>query len=151
MNDTKLRTLVDEAVNLDREITEKQDRLKEIKSTLVNEAESREDDLQPIGEDGRGITFAGHEGCVARVCFPSPALKSKINGETPAGAKVIERLGRFKDELLTPVLSYEPVSDFRERCRALFQPREAAKIIAACEGKSSPRVSFETKEVEAVP
>ncbi len=52
MTASMLKNLVTEAVSLDREINEKADRLKELKSELVAEARSREDELAPTGGGG---------------------------------------------------------------------------------------------------
>ena len=53
MTDNILKSLVTEAVSLDREINEKSDRLKELKAELVAEARSRESEL--ASTDGGGM------------------------------------------------------------------------------------------------
>ena len=77
MTDNILKSLVTEAVSLDREINEKSDRLKELKAELVAEARSRESELASTDGGGRRWTAEGSDGCIARVTFPAPTLKAK--------------------------------------------------------------------------
>ena len=81
MTDNILKSLVTEAVSLDREINEKTDRLKELKAELVAEARSRESELASTDGGGRRWTAEGSDGCIARVTFPAPTLKAKIDEE----------------------------------------------------------------------
>lgn len=145
MTETKLTVLVAMAVALDRELQEKTGQFKEIKRQIVAEAESREDEHETTEGGGTAWTAQGTDGCIARVNFPAPSLKSKIDRESPSGSRLLLKVGKRKEDLFTPVLSYVPVENFRERVREFFKPGEASKIIAACETKSAPRVSFETK------
>ena len=78
---TKLQNLVTEAVSLDREISDQTERLKEIKAQLVEAAREREDELVPTDGGGLRWTAEGNDGCIARVNFPAPSLKSKIEGD----------------------------------------------------------------------
>ena len=88
MTDNMLKSLVTEAVSLDREINEKIDRLKELKAELIAEARSREGELASTDSGGRRWTAEGSDGCIARVNFPAPTLKAKIDEE----GNVIERI-----------------------------------------------------------
>ena len=78
---TKIQNLVTEAVSLDREISEQTERLKALKAQLVEAAREQEDELTPTDGGGLRWTAEGQDGCVARVNFPAPSLKSKIEGE----------------------------------------------------------------------
>ncbi len=148
MTDTKLRALVALAVGLDRELAEKSEQLKLLKAQLIAEANSRPEEQLATDGGGSSWTAPGSDGCAARVHFPAPSLKASVNGEKPAGAKLFEAVGRFKEQLFTPALAWEPVHNFRGRVRALFAGAEAVKIIRLCETSSSPRVSFETKPTD---
>lgn len=145
MTESKLKSLVTEAVSLDREIAEKQDRLKELKSLIVAEAQQREEEHTP-GDGGGSCWIAkANDGSAARVSFPVPSLKSKIDGEGKTIEKIRAASGKAFNVLFTPTISYKPVDDFRARAEAELD-RGAAKLIRLCQTESSPRVSFETKE-----
>ena len=142
----KLKTFVTEAVSLDREINEKAERLKQIKARLVAEARSSEDELTPTDGGGTRWTAEGGDGCIARVNFPAPTLKAKIDGEGKATEKIKQLAGGVFSRLFIPAISYKPVEGFREEVAALLPKVEAKKLIKLCEGASAPRVSFETTE-----
>lgn len=144
MTENKLQALVMEAVELDREIAEKNERLKELKSALVTEAESREDEHVDTDGGGRAWTATAHDGCVARINFPAPTLKSKIDGEGKAIEKIRAASGKVFDRLFRPAVAYKPVDGFRDEAQALLG-RDAGKLIRLCQTESAPRVSFETK------
>jgi len=149
MTETKLKTIVREAVELDREIQRMAERLKELKSLLVKEACGREEDHEEADGGGTRWVAEGDNECIARVNFPAPTLKSKIDADSKDYAKLSERLGRLKEKLLQPVLAYRPVADFREQIQLHFSKPDARAIITLAETKSAPRVSFETKEKAA--
>ena len=88
MTDKILKNLVTEAVSLDREINEKANQLKELKAQLVAEARGREGELARTDGGGTRWTAEGSDGSIARVNFPAPTLKSKVDGE----GKVIEKI-----------------------------------------------------------
>jgi hypothetical protein len=83
--------------NKDREINEKADRLKELTAELVAEARSRESELAATGGGGMRWTAEGGDGCVARVNFPAPTLKAKIDEE----GKVIEMIKELASGVFT--------------------------------------------------
>ena len=87
MTDKILKNLVTEAVSLDREINEKAKQLKELKAQLVAEARGREDELARTDGGGTRWTAEGSDGSIARVNFPAPTLKSKVDGEGKAHRK----------------------------------------------------------------
>lgn len=148
MTELKLKQLVTEAVALDRDIREQEARLKELKSALITEAESRPDELKPTDNGGRSLVFVGTDGCVCCVAFPAPSLKAKIDGEGRAIEKVKAAAGRVFDRLFRPAVAYKPVENFREEAAALLG-KDAGKLVKLCQTETAPRVSFETKDVEA--
>jgi hypothetical protein len=145
MNETKLRQLVAEAVSLDREISLQQDRLKEMKATLVTEAQSRIDEAAGTEGGGKAITFQGLNGDVARVNIPGPALKSKIDSEGKAVEKIKTAAGKHFESLFVPSVVYVPIESFRAEAATLLGSA-APRLIKLCETESRPRVCFETKE-----
>ncbi|MBL9187894.1 MAG: hypothetical protein JNK23_10470 [Opitutaceae bacterium] len=149
MNDQKLATLVAEAVELDRNITEGQERLKEIKAQLAQEAESRAEDATPTEGGGTSIEFAGRDGCIARVTTAGATLKSTIKGEGRDIEKVRAAADRHFGKLFLPVLAYKPAENFREEAAALLGAKDAAKLVKLCTNPGKVTVSFETKEAAA--
>ena len=147
MNDTKLMKLVAEGVDVDRQIRELTNRRKAIKDALVFEAESRTEELQPTEGGGKSLRFVGNDGCAANVVFPSPSLKSKIEGVGKTIEKVMAAAGRHFQELFQQVPAWKPMDGFRDRAEQLLG-RDARKLIKLCEVDSQPSVSFETKDVE---
>jgi hypothetical protein len=103
---TKLQNLVTEAVSLDREISEQAERLKEIKAQLVEAAREREDELTPTDGGGFRWTAEGKDGCIARVNFPAPSLKSKIEGEGKAIEKIKQLAGAVFSRLFIQTISF---------------------------------------------
>jgi len=145
MTDKMLQSLVTEAISLDREISEAQDRLKEIKGALIVEAESREDEHQTTDGGGSTWTATSNDGSIARVTFPAAKLKSSISGEGAAIEKVRAAAGPHFSRLFTPAINHKPVEGFREQAASLLG-KAASKLIKLCETASSASVAFETKE-----
>ena len=138
--------LVDEAITLDREIAEKEERLKQLKADLVAIADGEPVSLRiPTDGGGWSLTLESERG-VARVTQPGPKLKGSIDAEKPAGAKLMAKVGKWKEELFTPVLKYAPVANIRERLGELFKPAEARAILKSLTSESAPQVAFETKD-----
>jgi hypothetical protein len=146
MTASVLRILVTEAVSLDREINEKTDRLKELKAALAAEAQTRKPEMTPTEGGGTRWAAEGSDGCIARVNFPAPTLKARIDGEGKAVAKVKQLAKSAFSRLFVPTISYKPVEGFRTEAAALLPKAEANKLIKLCETASAPRVSFETTE-----
>jgi hypothetical protein len=149
MTASMLKNLVTEAVSLDREINEKADRLKKLKSALVAEARSRKCELAPADGGGKRWTAEGSDGCIARVNFPAPTLKAKIDGAGKAIEKIRQLAGAIFNRLFTPTISFKLVEGFRDEAAVLLPKAETKKLIKLCEGASAPRVSFETSERDA--
>lgn len=145
MNDTKLKSIVTEAVSLDRQIADLTDRLKTLKADLVTEGALRIEEHTETSGGGSSWTVEGNDGCIARITFPARKLKSSIPGEGSAIAKIREAAGKFFAHLFHQVPAYKPVADFRE-VAAGYLGRDAKKLIKLCESTSTPSVSFETKE-----
>ena len=143
---TKLQNLVTEAVSLDRKISEQTERLKELKADLVDAAHEREDEHTPTDGGGQRWTVEGTDGCIARVNFPAPTMKSKIEGEGKAIEKIKQLAGSAFSKLFVPAITFKPIEDFREEARALLVKADANKLIKLCQTESAPRVSFETTE-----
>ena len=143
---TKLQNLVTEAVSLDREISDQTERLKTIKAQLVEAAREREDELVPTDGGGLRWTAEGNDGCIARVNFPAPSLKSKIEGEGKAIEKIKQIADAVFNRLFIPTISFKPVENFREEAKTLIAKAESNKLIKLCQSESAPRVSFETTE-----
>ena len=141
---TKLQNLVTEAVSLDREISEQTEWLKELKAELAD-AEC-EDEHTPTEGGGQRWTVEGTDGCVARVNFPAPTMKSKIEGEGKAIEKIKQLAGSAFSKLFVPAITFKPIEDFRVEARALLTKGDANKLIKLCQTESAPRVSFETTE-----
>lgn len=146
---TKLDTMktVEDAIALDRQVAELEKELKGLKEKLVAEAVKRQGDQVETDGGGWSVVLEGSAGNIARVTQPGPRLKSAIDGEKPAGAKILELVGgKFKDQLFTPRLTYVPTENFRVRAEELLTPGVAARVIKGCETKSAVAVSFETKD-----
>lgn len=147
MKEEELKAAIAEAVSLDREIAEKGKRLKALKAALVEEAAGRKGEYVETGNGGRAWRCEGKDGCLCNVVFPAPLLQSSIAG---AAVEAVRKLaGAAFGKLFGEVPTFKPVPDFRTVARAELG-KKAAKLIAACENDSAPRVSFETKRV-AVP
>ena len=147
MTDNMLKSLVTDAVSLDREINEKTDRLKELKAELIAEARSREGELASTDSGGRRWTAEGSDGCIVRVNFPAPTLKAKID-EGKATEKIKKLAGQAFTSLFVPTISYRPIEKFREAATVLLPKTDANRLIKLCQSASAPRVSFETTERE---
>jgi hypothetical protein len=152
MIDNILKSLVTEAVALDREINEKADRLKELKAELVAEARRRESELALTDGGGARWTAEDSDGCIVRVRvnFPAPTFKAKIDEEGKVIEKIKDLAGGIFTRLFVPTMSYRPIEKFREEAATLLPKADANRLIKLCQSASAPRVSFETTEREAV-
>ena len=149
MTDAKLSTLVAEAVELDRNIREGQERLKDLKALLAAEAESRAEEATPTEGGGTSIEFAGADGCIARVTTAGATLKSSIKAEGRDIEKVKAAADRHFSRLFETVLAYKPIADFRDQAVSLLGPKEGARLLKLCTNPGKTTVSFETKETGA--
>jgi hypothetical protein len=75
MTDNIIKSLVTEAVSLDREINEKTYRLKELKAQLVTEARSRESELASTDGGGRRWTAPATHSLRSSVKKRSPCFR----------------------------------------------------------------------------
>jgi len=147
MNDTRLAAKVDEAVALDREISQKTETLKALKAELIAEANHRDGDWEDAGA-GKRWTAAGSDGSIARVNFPGASI-SKFEKGTPVEASALELVGDYWRKLFEPKVTFHPVKSFRELLPALAGKATANKVLKLLETPNAPRVSFETKEKAA--
>jgi hypothetical protein len=145
MNDMKLKQLVTEAVALDRLIAAREKQLKEIKAALIGEAKARKEEHAKTEGGGRSWTAEDEIGNIARVTFPASPLKGSIDGEGKMIEKVRAAAGTFFTTLFNQAPKYVPAENFRSLAES-FLGGKAAKLIKLCTSKSSPSVSFETKE-----
>lgn len=144
MTDQKLKLLVAEAIELDRNINDGQERLKEIKALLATEAESRADEATATDGGGTSIEFAS-EGGVARVTTAGATLKSSVKAEGRDIEKIKAAADRHFSRLFETVLAYKPVENFRDEAASLLGPK-AAKLVKLVTNPGKTTVSFETKE-----
>lgn len=144
MTDRRLEAMVDEAVALDRDISQKTEQLKALKAELIAEANHRDGDWEDAGA-GKRWTAAGSDGSIARVNFPGPSI-GKFERGSPVEASVLSLLGEHVRKLLESKVTYHPVKSFRELLPALAGKATANKVLKLLETPNAPRVSFETKE-----
>lgn len=150
MHDGKLMELIDQAVELDRLVQEKQAELKDLKSRIAGEADSRDAEQLPTDGGGWSWTMQGNNGCICRVTRPAPTLKADIDGEGKTIEKVRAAAGKHFTRLFQQAPKWKPVPGFREEAQSLLG-RSAAAFIKLCSSQSAPRVAFETKPDEAQP
>jgi hypothetical protein len=144
MNKSNLRKLVTKTVTLHREIAEKTERLKALKSALVEEARLHPGDHIATESGGKRWTAEGRDGCVARVSFPAATLVSELNAKSELVDQCKAIAGDAFRTLFTPVKIYQLVDDFRTAAKAQLPEAKATELTALCESEASPRVSFET-------
>lgn len=149
MTETKIRNLVTEAVALDREIHEKTERLKLLKSQLADEASSRQEDATPTEGGGTSLVLDGADGCIARITTAGASLKSSIKAEGRDIEKIKDVADRHFSKLFETVLGYRPVAGFRDEAVSLLGTKEAGKLLKLVTTPGKTTVSFETKEAAA--
>lgn len=138
-----LRAVIQEAVALDREISDKGERLKDCKRFLADVAAARPLEMLPTNNGGRSWRMEGEGGCAVNVAFPAPILKSRIEGDLLAECRKLA--GKLAGKLLAPIDAMRPVPDFRAAALALLGGAKGARLVSICEAPAAPRVSFETK------
>lgn len=147
MTDQKLRSLIAQAVRLDRGIVQAQEKLKTLKAQLAAEAETRPELAVATEGGGTSITFEGTGGCIARVTTTSAALKSAFKSDDKKFPKIKEAAAGFFTRLFETEVVHKPVGGFRDAAAELLG-KEAAKLIRLCENPGKTTVSFETKDAE---
>ena len=138
-----IRAIIREAVDLDREISAKSERLKDCKRFLAETAASRPKEHLPTNNGGRSWRMEGEGGCACNVAFPSPILKSRLEGDLLAECRKLA--GKEAGKLLAPIDAAKPVHDFRAAALEVLGVEKGAKLVSLCESPAVPRVSFETK------
>lgn len=149
MNKDKLQKLVTKAVVLHREIADKNEQLKVLKSTLIQEAKLHPKEHLPTDSGGKRWSAEGTNGCVARVSFPAAALLSEIDGKCDLIEQCKAVAGESFRKLFTPVKTYQLADDFQAEAIALLPAEKVKELTKLCEGEVSPRVSFETAKENA--
>lgn len=143
---SKLSNLIDEAIQVDREIEALTARLKGLKEKLVAHAEASEDEHTP-GEGGGAVwTGEGSDGSVARVSFPVPTLVSKVDPEKKSFSRIKDISGRAFDQLFRPVLTYSLAANFRSEAEIQLGHKDAKQLVKLVTTTTKPRVAFETKQ-----
>ena len=143
MKEQELKTLVDNAVTLHREIATKTEQLKALKADLVKEARLHPKALVATESGGKRWTTKGSDGCIARVNFPAAALMSEIEAQSDLAKQLHDIAGDKFRRLFTTVKSYQLAENFRSEASAILPDTKAEALVALCENESAPRVSFE--------
>lgn len=146
MTSNKLKTLVAEAVKLDREKSAIETRLAEIKEALITEARTRADEYTPTAAGGWSWVTIGDDGCIARVTQEGPKLKASISTDKDV-EKAKALAGRSFTTLFEPRVSYRLAARFREEAEATLGANDAKKLVKALSTAGAVKVSYETKEV----
>lgn len=146
MTPAKLKSLVAEAVSLDRQRAEIALRLDDIKDQLVTEARSRDDEHTPTKAGGWSWVAEGADGCVARVTQDGPMLKASISTDKDVDrAKALAGQSEVFLMLFQPKVSYKLAAGFRDKAQRLLG-KPAAKLIKSLTAPGRVKVSYETKE-----
>lgn len=138
--------IVTRAVFVDRQIASLQEELKGLKQILTLTAQDHPADALPTDGGGRSWTFAGADGCIARVSCPAPTLRDKIAGIGKTIERIQQAAGKAFPRLFEQIPAYRPVQGFRDAAIAALGPVSGRKLIKLCSSESAPRVSFETKD-----
>jgi hypothetical protein len=146
MNEETLRTLVDNALTLHREIVAKTGQLNTLKVELVRQARLHQDQMEETDGGGKCWAAKGSDGSIVRVNFPPLALVHELEAQSERITQAQNLVGESLWNQLSPVNSYRLVDDFRAQAESLFTAREVELLAALCESDSSPRVSFEAAE-----
>jgi len=147
MNDSKLKSLVTEAVELDRQTNLIDSKLKVIKALLTAEAKLRADDATKTEGGGTSVTFEGLDGCIARITKAGRTLKSSIKDADEDTAKIRKACNGFFARLFEQTLTFCPVKDFRDQAEDSLGKEAAAKLVKLMTNSGKTTVSFETKEI----
>ena len=145
MTEPKLRRLIDEAIQLDREIETLKADLDEIETQLKEEAESRDDEHQPTDGGGWSWTAMGAEGSLCRVTREGDKLKSSVGSEKDVAA-LKDVCGSHFADLFSPALSYRPIDGIRDKATARLAPAACRKLLKLITGNGRTRIAYETKE-----
>jgi len=148
MKTEQLKTLVDLAIALDREIADRKERLKTTKKTLV--AEAKKHKTKHVKTDGGGTSWThdGNNGNIVRVTFPGKTLKDSLDGKSKTFAAIRKAAGNALATLFKYEPKYKLAPDFRTLLKNINPTLgcDASKLIKLCESKANPRVAFETKD-----
>lgn len=155
MNDSKLKLLVKETVELDRQVQQLTRLLEANKKLLVAEAKSRKDEATKTDGGGTSISFEGLNGCIARVVRAGRTLKSSLaigSDELVKANLICLEKAPAKDEplpftvLFKETRKMELVQNFRQKAIQVLGDERAARLLKLVTNSGSTTVSFETKE-----
>lgn len=138
-----LRAIIAEAVELNRDIAAKEERLKDCKRYLVEVAAGRTGEHLPTGNGGQSWRMEGEGGCAVNVAFPAPILRARLEGDLLALCR--KMAGKLAGAMFSPIDAAKPAPDFRAAALASLGSAKGARLVALCESPAAPRVSFETK------
>ena len=144
MTDKQIKTLVDTAIALHREIATKTEQFKALKADLVEEARLHPEDLVETESGGQRWTAKGSDGSIARVNFPIPGIISEIEAPSDLATQIQAIVGDQFRKLFTTVKTYLPVDEFRAQANDLLPAAKVEALMMLCERESAPRVGFET-------
>ncbi|MBI5770878.1 MAG: hypothetical protein HZA93_24080 [Verrucomicrobia bacterium] len=148
MTDTRLRSTISRAVEIDRQIADLTAELKTLKEQIATEAETRPDEAVPTEGGGASITFEGDDGCIARVTQAGATLKSTLKPSDKKFARIKEAAGGDFTRLFETEVVHRPVADFRKFAAELLGTIKARTLVKLCETAGKITVSFETKDAE---
>ena len=145
MNDNKMRMLIAEACQTDREVARLKETLDGMKAQIRAEAESRKDEHVATEGGGWSWTMEGVDENVVRVTRPGDSLKATIDDAGKATDKIRKAAGGHFTRLFQQAPKWKLVPDFRDAAGVLLG-KGAAKLIKLVSKASQVSVSFETKE-----
>jgi hypothetical protein len=146
MTTHKLRKLIDEAVELDRQIRDAEAALKDTKAKLMGEALTRPEEHVATAGGGWSWQYAGDSGAICRVTQEGDKLKSSVSTEKDVAAlKDAAGEAGFR-ALFVPAICYKPVARIREEAPALLDKPGLRKLWKVLTGKGRVTVGFETKK-----
>jgi hypothetical protein len=141
-----VQKIVARAIKLDRAIVTLQAQLDALEDILIMEAEESPKEQTDTELGGKVWTCQDAIGNIARVNFPARPLKSEIKGAGKSFLVVLTTAGKAFPKLFEKTHGWKLRNDFRAQAEELLGKQGAAKLMNLVTTKSTPRVSFETKE-----
>jgi len=149
MNTLTIRHKISRGIELKKIIANLEDELKQIKADLVTEAEGRHEEHQPTPNGGWSWRHADHDDNIVCVSQPARKMKSKIDPESTAFARIRSLAGRAFAGLFTQVPAYKPVEEFTVKALQHLDGVEAKKLIKLVTTESPAQVAFEVAQEAA--
>ena len=145
MTDLKLRTLIAEACQTDREVVRLKETLDGMKAQIKAEAESREEEHVATEGGGWSWTMEGVDENVVRVTRPGDSLKTSIDDDGKLTQRIRDAAAPHFFRLFQQAPKWKLVPDFRDAATVLMG-KGAGKLIKLVSKASPVSVSFETKD-----